>query len=139
MGERVRSASQKSGRFVLEVVAAIVVGAGVPLFWIWIGSLMQGARGAQGVEASTAIIMVLGILISYTVVLMIAGAIQARGEGSRRPPTRYPWMRSMRDEPYRPGTDKLSPVEAVFVGTAIVASIAMLIWFFAFAGSPLPS
>ena len=28
---------------------------------------------------------------------------------------------------------------AVFVGTAIVASIAMLIWFFAFAGSPLPS
>ena len=139
MGERVKSASQKSGRLVLEVVAAIVVGAGVPLFWIWIGSLMQGARGAQGVEAGTAIIMVLGILISYTVVLMIAGAIQARGEGSRRPPTRYPWMRSMRDEPYRPGAGKLSPVEAVFVGTAIVASIAMLIWFFAFAGSPLPS
>jgi hypothetical protein len=139
MGERVKTASQKSGRLVLEVAAAIVVGAGVPLFWIWIGSLLQGARGAQGVEASTAIIMVLGILISYTVVLMIAGAIQARGEGSQRPPTRYPWMRSMRDEPYRPGTDKLSPVEAVFVGTAIVASIAMLIWFFAFAGSPLPS
>ena len=45
----------------------------------------------------------------------------------------------MRDEPYRPGSDKLSPVEAVFVGTAIVASIAMMIWFFAFAGSPLPS
>ncbi|MCD6014425.1 MAG: hypothetical protein K0R41_251 [Geminicoccaceae bacterium] len=139
MGERVKTASQKSGRLVLEVAAAIVVGAGVPLFWIWIGSLLQGARGAQGVEASTAIIMLLGILISYTVVLMIAGAIQARGEGSQRPPTRYPWMRSMRDEPYRPGTDKLSPVEAVFVGTAIVASIAMLIWFFAFAGSPLPS
>ena len=139
MGERVKTASQKSGRLVLEVAAAIVVGAGVPLFWIWIGSLLQGARGAQGVEASTAIIMLLGILISYTVVLMIAGAIQARGEGSQRPPTRYPWMRSMRDEPYRPGADKLSPVEAVFVGTAIVASIAMLIWFFAFAGSPLPT
>ena len=139
MGERVKTASQKSGRLVLEVAAAIVVGAGVPLFWIWIGSLLQGARGAQGVEASTAIIMLLGILISYTVVLMIAGAIQARGEGSQRPPTRYPWMRSMSDEPYRPGADKLSPVEAVFVGTAIVASIAMLIWFFAFAGSPLPS
>ena len=139
MGERVKTASQKSGRLVLEVAAAIVVGAGVPLFWIWIGSVLQGARGAQGVEASTAIIMLLGILISYTVVLMIAGAIQARGEGSQRPPTRYPWMRSMRDEPYRPGADKLSPVEAVFVGTAIVASIAMLIWFFAFAGSPLPS
>ncbi len=80
-----------------------------------------------------------GILVSYTVVLIVAGAIQARGEQARRPPTRYPWNRSMRDEPYRPGTEKLSPVEAVFVGTAIVASIAMLIWFFAFAGNPLPS
>ena len=71
---------------------------------------------------------------------MIAGAIQARGEAQEeRAPARYPWNRSMRDEPYRPGTGKLSPVEAVFVGTAIVASIAMLIWFFAFAGSPLPT
>lgn len=138
MDERVKSASGKTGRFVIEIVAAIVVGAGVPLFWIWIGSVIQGSRGAQGVEASTAIILVLGILISYTLILIVAGAIQGRGQGSRRQPTRYPWLRSMRDEPYRPGADKLTPVEAVFVGTAIVASIAMLIWFFAFAGSPLP-
>lgn len=138
MDERVKSASGKTGRFVIEIVAAIVVGAGVPLFWIWIGSVIQGSRGAQGVEASTAIILVLGILISYTVILLVAGMIQGRGQSSRRPPTRYPWLRSMRDEPYRPGADKLTPVETVFVGTAIVASIAMLIWFFAFAGSPLP-
>jgi hypothetical protein len=138
MGERVKSASGKTGRFVIEIVAAIVVGAGVPLFWIWIGSVIQGSRGAQGVEASTAIILVLGILISYTVILLVAGMIQGRGQTARRQPTRYPWLRSMRDEPYRPGADKLTPVEAVFVGTAIVASIAMLIWFFAFAGSPLP-
>jgi hypothetical protein len=133
--------SGKTGRFFLEIAAAVLVGAGVPLLWIWIGSLIQGSRGAQSVEASTAVIMVVGILLSYTIVLIIAGAIQARsgGEEESRGPTRYPWMRSMRDEPYRPGTSKLSPVEAVFVGTAIVASIAMMIWFFAFAGSPLPS
>ena len=138
MDNRVRSASGKTGRFVVEVVAAILVGAGVPLFWIWLGSQIQGSRGAQAVEAGTAVIMIVGILISYTVVLIVAGAIQARGQGAQRPPTRYPWMRSMRDEPYRPGTGKLSPVEAVFVGTAVVASVAMMIWFFAFAGSPLP-
>ncbi len=139
MSGRVRRASGKTGRFVAEIAAAVVIGAGVPLFWIWVGSQIQGSRGGQGVEASTAVIMVVGILVSYTVVLIVAGAVQARGEQSRRPPTRYPWNRSMRDEPYRPGTEKLSPVEAVFVGTAIVASIAMLIWFFAFAGNPLPS
>ena len=135
-----KRASGKTGRFFLEIAAAVVVGAGIPLLWVWIGSLIQGSRGAQKVEASTAVIMVVGILISYVVVLFIASAIQARGEAAEeRRPTRYPWLRSMRDEPYRPGTQKLSPVEAVFVGTAIVASIAMMIWFFAFAGSPLPS
>ena len=124
----------------LEIAAAIVIGAGVPLFWIWVGSQIQGSRGAQNVEGSTAAILVVGILASYAIILMIAGAIQARGEAQEeRAPARYPWNRSMRDEPYKPGTGKLSPVEAVFVGTAIVASIAMLIWFFAFAGSPLPS
>jgi hypothetical protein len=140
MDDRMKRASGKTGRFFLEIGAAVAVGAGVPLLWIWIGSLIQGSRGAQSVEASTAVIMVVGILLTYTIVLIVAGAIQARtGDEQSRGPTRYPWMRSMRDEPYRPGTGKLSPVEAVFVGTAIVASIAMMIWFFAFAGSPLPS
>ncbi len=138
MENRVKQASGKTGRFVIEIAAAAFVGAGIPLFWIWIGSMIQGSRGAQGVESATAVVLIAGILISYIIVVIIASAIQSRNVGSSRPPTRYPWMRSMRDEPYRPGTTKLSPVESVFVGTAVVASIAMLVWFFAFAGSPLP-
>lgn len=127
-------------RVVAEIVGALVVGAGVPLLWIWIGSAIQGARGATRVEAPTALAMVVGILLTYALVLYIAAWIQGRGEEREsRPPVRYPWMRSMRDEPYRPGSAKLTPVETVFVVTAVVASIAMLIWFFAFAGSPLPN
>jgi hypothetical protein len=134
-------APKKAGRFVLEIAAAVLIGAGVPLFWIWIGSLIQSSRGANSVEASTAVVISVGIIVSYIVVVLIAAAIQARTNPTEEGPrhTRHPWLRSMRDEPYRPGTEKLSPVEAVFVGTAIVASIAMLIWFFAFAGSPLPA
>ena len=87
-----------------------IVGAGVPLFWIWIGSLIQSSRGAQNVEASTASILVVGILVSYIVILMIAGAIQGPRRGRpQRPPTRYPWNRSMRDEPYRPGAEQADP------------------------------
>lgn len=131
---------RKSGRFVLEIAAAALIGAGVPLLWIWIGSLIQSSRGAQHVEGSTAAIIFVGILATYVIVLMIAGAIQGRAHAKEEQmPARYPWNRSMRDEPYRPGSQKLSPVEAVFVGTAIVASVAMIIWFFAFAGSPLPT
>ncbi len=137
---RLKRAGGVTGRFVLEIVAAIVIGAGVPLFWIWVGSVIQGSRGAQHVEGSTAAILIIGILVSYTLILIIAGAIQGRGgDTHERAPARYPWNRSMRDEPYRPGTTKLTPVEAVFVGTAVVASIAMVVWFFALAGSPLPT
>ncbi len=129
-----------TGRLVLEVFAAVLIGAGVPLLWIWIGSLIQSSRGADHVEGTTAAIIFVGIVATYVIVLMIAGAIQARGQAAEeKAPVRYPWNRSMRDEPYRPGTGKLSPVEAVFVGTALVATVAMLIWFFAFAGSPLPT
>lgn len=126
-------------RFVGEVVGAILVGVGVPLLWVWIGSLIQSARGASGVEASTALAMVVGIVFTYGLVLYIAGWIQTRGDRSMPPPVRHPWNRSMRDEPYRPGTRQLSPVEAAFVIAAIAASIAMLIWFFGFAGDPLPT
>lgn len=126
-------------RVVGEVAGAAIVGAGVPLLWVWIGSQIQGARGATGVEASTALAMVVGILATYAVVLYVAGWIQGRGDDSLPPPVRYPWNRSMRDEPYRPGTTKLSPIEAAFVIAAVAATIAMLVWFFAFAGSPLPS
>ena len=136
----IKRASGRTARFFVEIAAAIIIGAGVPLLWIWIGSLIQSSRGAQHVEGSTAAIIFIGILVSYVIVLMIAGALQARGQAADDgPPARYPWNRSMRDEPYRPGTQKLTPVEAVFVGTAVVASIGMLIWFFAFAGSPLPT
>lgn len=137
---RLKRAGGVTGRLVLEITAAVVIGAGVPLLWIWIGSLIQGSRGAQHVEGSTAAILIIGILVTYIVILMIAAAIQGRGDGDDdRAPTRYPWNRSMRDEPYKPGSTKLTPVEAVFVGTAVVASIAMVIWFFALAGSPLPT
>ncbi|MGH2951878.1 MAG: hypothetical protein ACRDKX_07540 [Solirubrobacterales bacterium] len=129
-----------SARLTAEIVAAIAIGAGVPLLWIWIGSVIQGSRNAQAVEASTVVAMMVGILVTYAVVLYVAAWLQGRGsDQADSPPVRYPWNRSMRDEPYRPGTAKLSPVEAVFVVTAVVASIAMMIWFFAFAGSPLPN
>ena len=140
-GESLKQAPKTAARVVAEIAAAVLIGAGVPLLWVWIGSLIQSSRGATEVEASTAIVIAIGIIVTYIGVVIIAAAIQARTQppqtGARH--TRHPWLRSMRDEPYRPGTSKLSPVEAVFVGTAIVATIAMLIWFFVYAGSPLPA
>jgi multisubunit Na+/H+ antiporter MnhC subunit len=126
-------------RLVIAIVLALGIGLGVPLLWVWIGSKLQGA-GSDSVNSSTAAIIFAGIVVTYLVLLFIAGAIQARGGSAEdRPPPRYPWNRSMRDEPYRPGEKKLSPIESAFVFTTVVVTGAFMLWFFVFAGSPLPN
>jgi multisubunit Na+/H+ antiporter MnhC subunit len=132
-----------TARLVLTVVGAVAIGFGVPLLWVWIGSAIQGTTGSSSVNSSTAAVMLVGIVFTYMAVLFVAGWAQDRRGGGQDQaggrPVRHPWNRSMRDEPYRPGERKLTPVEGVFVFTAIVVSGAFLAWFFLLAGSPLPS
>ena len=131
-------------RFVLIGAGALLVGFGVPLAWIWLGSKLQGTTGESRINASTAAVVFVGIVFTYIGLLTIFGWLQNRffgdqpREGSRPAPARHPWNRSMRDEPYRPGERALSPLETLFVATAIVVSVAFMLWFFLFAGSPLP-
>jgi hypothetical protein len=126
-------------RLAIAIVLALGIGLSVPLFWVWIGSKIQGA-GSDTVNSSTAAVIFAGIVVTYLVLLFIAGWIQAGGGSSEdRSPPRYPWNRSMRDEPYRPGERKLSPIESAFVFTTVVVSGAFMLWFFVFAGSPLPN
>ena len=127
-------------RLAIAVVVALGIGLAVPLFWVWIGSKIQGS-GADSVNSSTAAIIFAGIVLTYLGLLFLAGWIQARGEAKEEeaPPPRYPWNRSMRDEPYRPGEKRLSPIESALVFTTVVVTGAFMVWFFVFAGSPLPN
>jgi hypothetical protein len=129
------------GRLVLTVSAALVIGVGVPLLWVWIGSKLQSSAEGTSVSATTAAAIFVGIVLTYFLVLLIGSWIQARFSDRQASPgpSRHPWNRSMRDEPYRPGESRLSPLEGAFVITAIAASVAFMIWFFVLAGSPLPS
>src|SRR4029078_2280068 len=116
------------------------MGVALPLLWVWIGSKLQGG-GADTVNSSTAAIIFAGIVLTYLALLFVAGWIVARGEPKEaepRPPTRYPWNRSMRDEPYRPGEKRLTAIESAFVFTTVVVTAAFMLWFFVFAGSSLP-
>jgi hypothetical protein len=134
-----------TAQLVLTVVGALAMGFGVPLAWVWIGSKIQGTTGDSSVDSGTAAVMLVGIVFTYIAILLVAGWTQNRlrtdeDEAGEAPkPVRHPWNRSARDEPYRPGERKLTPVEAIFVTTAILASVAFLAWFFLLAGSPLPN
>ena len=135
---------QSATRVVLIGAGAVLVGFGVPLAWIWIGSKLQGATGESTINASTAAVVFVGIVFTYLGLLILLGWLQSRfgeapGERAGPGPSRHPWNRSMRDEPYRPGERELTPLETLFVTTAVVVSIAFMLWFFIFAGSPLPN
>jgi hypothetical protein len=128
-----------AGTTVGGIVAAVIVALGVPLVWVWIASQLAG--NSRDVTPSLAILITTGILVSYWVVLLFAGRIRGRlvGEEARRAQSRrMSWNRSFRDE-HRPGDGGTDPVERLFVLIAVAAIIAFEIWFFFFAGSPLPN
>ncbi|HEY3191276.1 MAG TPA: hypothetical protein VGJ61_00725 [Solirubrobacterales bacterium] len=129
-----------TGSTAFTLVGALLIGFGVPLFWIFVASQFYGKTGA--VNGPVAVFIGTGILVSYYGLLLIASWIRARllaREQVGRRGARDPWNRSMRDTPYKPGHHRSDPVERLFVATAIVSMIAFLIWFAFFAGAPFPN
>jgi hypothetical protein len=136
----IRRALVGTGSTAFTLVGALLIGFGVPLFWIYIASQVYGKTGA--VNGPVAAFIGTGILVSYYGLLVIASWIRGRmlaREGGRRRGGRDPWNRSMRDTPYQPGHHRSDPIERLFIATAIVSLIGFLVWFAFFAGAPFPT
>jgi hypothetical protein len=136
----IRRALVGTGSTAVTLVGALLIGFGVPLFWIYIASQVYDKTGA--VNGPVAAFIGTGILVSYYGLLLIASWVRARliaRERDRAAAGRASWNRSMRDTPYRPGHHRSDPVERLFVATAIVSLIAFLVWFALFAGAPFPN
>ena len=127
--------------FALTVIAAAVIGFGVPLLWIWIGSQLQGDTGATNVDFSVAMAVLFGIIFTYVALLYLAGVVMHRVDkaaADRPGAARAPWMRGMTDT-RRPGANEMGNVERVFVVTTMIVTAAFWLWFAFKAGSPLPN
>jgi hypothetical protein len=121
------------------LLLALVVALGIPLVWVWIASQIAGTR--RDVSPSLAVLITTGILVSYWLALVIGGwarSLLTGAEDRRAQTRRMSWNRSFRDD-YKPGQDGTDPVEVLFVVVAVIAVILFEIWFFFFAGSPLPN
>jgi multisubunit Na+/H+ antiporter MnhC subunit len=130
-----------TGSTAFTLVGALIIGFGVPLFWIFIASQFYGKTGA--VNGPVAAFIGTGILVSYYGLLLIASWVRARmlrrhAQAAARG-QRASWNRSMRDTPFHPGHQRSDPIERLFIATAIVSLIAFLIWFAFFAGAPFPN
>ena len=87
-----------TGSTAFTLVGAIVIGFGVPLFWIFVASQFYEKTGA--VNGPVAAFIGTGILVTYYGLLLIASWVRARllkryAEAGRGP--RASWNRSMRE------------------------------------------
>jgi hypothetical protein len=120
-------------------VLAIAVAAGIPLAWIWFASKLAGTK--RDLTPTLAVFIATGIVVSYWLALLLGSWI--RGRSIDRPEerariNRRSWNRSFSDAP-RPGDQSIDPIERVFIAIGVLAIIAFEVWFFFFAGDPLPS
>lgn len=127
--------------FMLTIVAAIAIGFGVPLAWLWIGSQLQGDTGATNLNFSVAMAILFGIIASYVLLLYLAGIVMSvlASSADDSPGPRAPWMRGMTDTRPHQRQQSLGTVERVFVVTTMIVTAAFWFWFAFESGSPLPN
>ena len=104
---------------VIMVVGSLVLWAGVPAAWLWIGSQVQGETNDIG---TALLVMFVGVIVSVIALAMLLSYLNRRHEE----------LREAR------GLPPSGVMERVLVVTAGIAVVGFTIWFLGFAG-PGPS
>jgi hypothetical protein len=127
-----------SAIFVAMLVAALALWTLIPLGWIYVGSKVSST---QFPSEGPYFVVAVGILISVVVDAWLIGRLNylyVRITGTNRlSPMRPNWLKSMRDSSNPAGTTTV--VEAVLMGSVLLAGLTFMAWFFLLAGSPLPN
>jgi hypothetical protein len=124
--------------FLVMLLAALALWTAIPLGWIYIGSKVAETQfPSQGPYAVVAV----GILVTIVFDAWLIGRLNdlyVRVTGTNRlTPMRPTWLKSMRDTSAPAGTTTV--VEAVLMGSVLLACAVFVAWFFLLAGSPLPN
>jgi hypothetical protein len=114
---------------------------GAPCLALWVGSQVVGKQ-ALTFQAVASVVIALGVFeFALASGLAKLNARYDRLIGRPKRERRVTWLRSYRDEDWRAEVQRLegvSVLEQIIMVNVWVAEIALLVWFFAFAGSPLP-
>jgi len=144
-GMPTHNAPRRAGRHVaatflvlLMIVAALSMWTVIPLGWVWIGSRISKTQDPAG---GPYMVVLVGIVVSILVVSWLLGRlnrayVHLTGTNTVEP-IRANWLKSMRDTTGVPNYPTV--LETVIVTSVILAILAMTVWFFVAAGSPLPN
>jgi hypothetical protein len=124
--------------FIVMLLAALALWTAIPLGWLFIGSKVSETQfPSQGPYAVVAVGIIVTIVLDAWLIGRLNG-LYVRVTGTNRlTPMRPTWLKSMRDTGGAPGTTTV--VEAVLMGSVLLAGAVFAAWFFLLAGSPLPS
>jgi hypothetical protein len=122
----------------LMAVGSIVLWLGIPVGWLYLVSrLVDSSQPSMGPY----VLLIVGIPASMIVVGKALSKLnRVYGEVMGTTPTartRSPWMKSMRGE--RDSGRPRTVLDVVMVWSVALALLCFGVWFFAFAGSSLPS
>jgi hypothetical protein len=124
--------------FVAMLLAAFALWTVIPLVWVYIASKVSHTQFPSGGPYA---VVAAGILASVLVDAWLIGRLNSlyvRITGTNRlHPIRPTWLRSMRDS--APAYNTVTVVEAVMMASVLLAALALTVWFFLLAGSPIPN
>ena len=127
-----------SAIFVAMLIAALSLWTLIPLAWIYIGSKVSTTQfPSSGPYAVVAVGIVISIVVTGWLIARLNRLYMNVTGTNRLSPMRPTWLKSMRDT--SPDAGNTTVVEAVLMGSVLLAALALTIWFFLLAGSPLPS
>jgi hypothetical protein len=124
--------------FLAMLLAAFSLWTAIPLSWIYIASKVSHTQFPSGGPYA---VVAIGIIVSVLIVAWLIGRLNdlyIRITGTNRlAPIRPAWLKSMRDTGGLQGS--VTVVEAVLMGSVMLAALALTVWFFLLAGSPIPN
>lgn len=124
--------------FLAMLLAAFSLWTAIPLSWVYIGSKLSETQFPSGGPYA---VVAIGIVTSILLVAWLIGRLNTlyiRITGTNRlAPIRPTWLKSMRDT--APAHSSVTVVEAVVMGSVMLAMLALTLWFFLWAGSPIPN
>jgi hypothetical protein len=124
--------------FLAMLLAAFALWTAIPLSWVYIGSKVSTTQFPSGGPYA---VVAIGIVLSILFVAWLIGRLNSlyiRITGTNRlAPIRPVWLKSMRDTGGLQSS--VTVVEAVLMGSVMLAALALTVWFFLLAGSPIPN
>lgn len=124
--------------FMAMLLAAFSLWTAIPLSWVYIASKLSETQFPSGGPYA---VVAVGIVASILGVAWLIGRLNTlyiRLTGTNRlGPIRPTWLKSMRDT--APLRSSVTVVEAVMMGSVMLAALALTLWFFLWAGSPIPN